>query len=331
MQGSESTGVVIIGRNEGDRLVRCLSSIKLTSHSIVYVDSGSTDGSVEAAEQKKAFVVRLDLTRPFTAGRARNEGFAALRALCPKIQYVQFVDGDCELIEGWIDAAQLFLESHKNAAVVCGRRRERNPDLSIYNRFCDIEWDTPIGEALSCGGDSLIRAGAFAAVGGFREELVAGEEPELCLRLRAAGWKIWRLDHEMTLHDAAMTRFSQWWRRTIRSGFGCAEVFWLHRASTVSVPKIYGKETASAIIWGAIIPLAMAVGSFIRPYLLGLAAIYPLQVCRIGVRRGPTNPESWTYALFMVVGKFAAFYGILKYWWRRSTGRGTDLIEYKRT
>src|SRR5664279_5525522 len=156
MQGSDSLGVVIIGRNEGERLVRSLSSIKFGSHCVVYVDSGSTDGSAEAAEQKQTFVVRLDLTRPFTAGRARNEGFLALRTLCPTIQYVQFVDGDCELIEGWIDAAQSFLDSHKNVAVVCGRRRERNPDLSIYNRFCDVEWETPIGEALSCGGDSLI-------------------------------------------------------------------------------------------------------------------------------------------------------------------------------
>ena len=170
-----------------------------------------------------ATVVKLDTSRPFNAARARNEGFATLTAQNRNIRFVQFVDGDCELDGNWLATAVPFLSGRNDVGVVCGRRRERHPEKSVYNALCDLEWDTPIGEAAACGGDSLVRADAFKAVGGFDARLIAGEEPELCARLRQAGWKIWRLDAEMTCHDAAMTRFGQWWKRAVRSGYGYAQ------------------------------------------------------------------------------------------------------------
>lgn len=207
-------GVVVIGRNEGQRLERCLVSLAHGADKVMYVDSGSTDGSLQLAANLGVAVLALDMSIPFTAARARNEGFAALQRLLPSMQLVQFVDGDCEVNASWLATAQAFLEQHPAVAVVCGRRRERFPQRSVYNLLCDLEWDTPVGEAKACGGDALMRADAFAAVGGFRPDLIAGEEPELCVRLRANGWKIWRLAAEMTLHDAGMTRFTQWWRRS---------------------------------------------------------------------------------------------------------------------
>lgn len=174
----EDVGVVAIGRNEGDRLVRCLISTKVCARDIVYVDSNSTDGSIEAAERMGAYVLKLDLSRPFTAARARNEGYSALKSLNSDIRFVQFIDGDCTLATGWLETARTFLEGRKDIAVVCGRRRERQPDASIYNYLCDLEWDTPVGEAPGCGGDALVRVEAFEAVEGFRPYLIAGEEPE---------------------------------------------------------------------------------------------------------------------------------------------------------
>src|SRR5262245_51583875 len=176
--GSTMVGVIVIGRNEGQRLVDCLKSVKLESDCIVYVDSGSTDGSVAAAKQLGAMAVELDMARPFTAARARNEGLAALRSSRPDIQFVQFIDGDCELVKGWLQAALTFITQRSDVAVVCGRRRERYPDASVYNWLCDLEWDTPVGEAAACGGDALMRAAALEAVSGFLPHLRAGEEPE---------------------------------------------------------------------------------------------------------------------------------------------------------
>ena len=163
---------------------------------IVYVDSGSTDRSVEVAADIGAWVVSLDLTLPYTAARARNEGYLALKSRKPALRFVQFIDGDCSLAPGWLETARAFIGNRSDLAIVCGRLRERYPNASIYNYFCDMEWDTPIGEAPACGGDALVRVEAFDVVRGFSTSLIAGEEPELCLRLREQGWKIWLLDTE---------------------------------------------------------------------------------------------------------------------------------------
>lgn len=320
-------GVVVIGRNEGERLVECLASVTAVAGNIIYVDSNSTDGSVAAAKQIGASVVMLDLSRPFTAARARNEGFVALKALRSDIRFVQFIDGDCIFEYSWIGKALAFIENRKDIAVVCGRRRERYPSASIYNRLFDLEWDTPIGEASACGGDALMRVTAFEAVGGFRSALIAGEEPELCVRLRESGWKIWRLDAEMTLHDAAMSRLGQWWLRAVRSGYGFAEVSRLQRNSPF---RIWSRAIPSAIFWAGFLPAFITVGSLINPVLLWTALIYPLQICWIAIRKEASSPIAWMYAILTMIGKFAQLEGIFKFYWRSVVGRTGQLIEYKK-
>jgi glycosyltransferase involved in cell wall biosynthesis len=325
---SGDIGVVVIGRNEGRRLIDCLQSIAPDAISIVYVDSGSTDGSANAAEQMGASVVRLDLMQPFTAARARNEGFATLLARHSNIQFVQFIDGDCELDRGWLNRALLFMNHRNDVGIVCGRRRERYPSTSVYNRLCDIEWDTPTGQVSACGGDSLIRVEAFRAVGGFRAQLIAGEEPELCVRLREKGWKIWRLDSEMTRHDAAMRRFGQWWMRGVRSGYATVEVSRLHKHSPFGIWK---RETRSAIFWSGLLPLAIGLAMLASSFAILGILIYPLQICRIASYRGIRAPYSWTYALFTLLAQFPAFQGILKFHWHRFIGSAGKLIEYKQS
>jgi GT2 family glycosyltransferase len=314
-------GAVAIGRNEGARLRRCLASLQGRAARIVYVDSGSTDNSPEVAAAAGAQIVALDLARPFTAARARNEGFERLMGLGTP-QYVQFIDGDCELQPGWLEAAVAFLDSRPDVAAVCGRRRERHPEQSVYNRLIDREWDTPVGEAAACGGDVLIRAEAFRAAGGFDPRLIAGEEPELCVRLRTAGWRIWRLDAEMTLHDAAITRFGQWWRRARRAGHAYAEGAAMHGAA----PERHRvAQTRRALIWGLALPVAVLVLAPLAPPLaLLLALAWPVQVARLTRRSGDLSE-----ALFLTLGKIPEAIGVLDYHLGRLSGRRRGLIEYK--
>lgn len=315
-------GLVAIGRNEGERLRACLASVVGRVAQVVYVDSGSTDGSVAMAQGMGVHVVALDMTVPFTAARARNEGLKALSELLPTLEHVQFVDGDCEVVEGWLEAAQAFLATHPQHAVVCGRRRERYPDRSVYNRLCDIEWDTPVGDALACGGDAMMSLQALRQVGGYRTELIAGEEPELCVRLRQAGWRVHRLDREMTLHDAAMTGFMQWWRRTVRGGHAFAEGAWLHGAPP---ERHWVRETASALLWGLMLPTTvLALAVVLTPWSLLWLAVYPLQVLRLTRQRG-----GLARAFFLVLGKFAEAWGACRFYASAATRRQRTLIEYK--
>ncbi len=265
-------GVVAIGRNEGGHLKRCLASLS-TADALIYVDSGSTDGSVQLAFNEGAEVIELNMDVPFTAARARNAGFRRLKEVLPDFRYVQFIDGDCELIGGWSEQALSFLESHADIGIIFGRLRERFPEKSVYNWLCDREWDGPPGEVRACGGVAMMRASAFEAVSGFREDLIAGEEPELCVRLRAAGWRIWRLDVEMAWHDAAMTRFSQWWRRAFRSGYAFAQGADLHGAPP---ERHWVWESRRAWLWGVWLPLAcVAAGVAFGPWGWAAWLIYP--------------------------------------------------------
>lgn len=322
-----AVGFVVIGRNEGERLQRCLSSIQVESLPIVYVDSGSTDGSVAFARSLGVDVVLLDLSVPFTAARARNAGYRRLMELHPDVRFVQFVDGDCVVADGWVPSALRFLDGRQDVAAVCGRRREVHPEVSIYNRLCDIEWDTPVGQAAACGGDAMFRTAAFDQVGGFRGSLIAGEEPELCFRLREVGWRIWRLDVEMTAHDAAIHRFSQWWSRSKRAGYAFANGSWLHGRSA---ERYFVRETARAVVFGVCLPVVAALGAALvsRSYLL-LLLYYPLQTLRTAAGSGRLGAHRWVYSLFVTTARFPEGVGALQFFRDSAMRRPGRLIEYK--
>jgi GT2 family glycosyltransferase len=323
---SASIGAVVIGRNEGDRLKHCLSSLA-SLKSVIYVDSGSTDGSPEWAAHKGVEVIRLDMNLPFTAARARNSGFRRLQQVAPHLDYVQFVDGDCEVSKEWLSAAASFLDTHREVGAVCGRRRERFPERSIYNWLCDQEWDSPIGEAKACGGDVLIRKQVLAAVGGYRDDMIAGEEPELCLRMRAAGWRVWRLDAEMTLHDAAMTQFRQWWRRILRSGYAFALGAHLHGSSP---DRHWVWESRRSWIWGFWLPLCcLAAGLALGPWGWATFLVYPLQLIRQARRNPGSLKQRVTLALFQLLSRFPEAIGQLKFIRDRLLGQRSQIIEYR--
>ena len=320
--GRARLGIVAIGRNEGERLARCLRSIP-AGVPVVYVDSASTDGSITLAQAAGAIVLPLDLALPFTAARARAEGVALLRARVPDLDLVMFVDGDCELEAGWLATAAAWLTDHPDMAAVCGRRRERFPEASLYNHVADWEWNTPVGEATSCGGDALMRLTAYAAVGGFDPTMIAGEEPELCSRLRTAGWRIMRLDVPMTIHDASMLRFAQWWRRAIRGGFGYAQAWRVTRRRGGS--GLYGADLRRMLVWAVGVPLGcVALGALVHPALVLLwPALIAVQLLRWRARVGVGH------AALAAVGHFAVLAGALRYAWRSARGGAGGTLVYK--
>ena len=187
MTSRKRTALVIIGRNEAKNLARSLPAMQGRCSKIIYVDSGSTDGSQVLARKHHADIIELDQDQPFTAARARNAGLQAVLASGTPFQYIQFIDGDCELIPDYLDQALEFLEKNPDYGMACGRRVERHPEHSLFNALCDIEWNTPVGDTDYCGGDITVRVVAMREIEGYNAELIAGEDPELCVRLRQAG------------------------------------------------------------------------------------------------------------------------------------------------
>ncbi|WOH53731.1 glycosyltransferase family A protein [Bradyrhizobium sp. sBnM-33] len=322
----EKFGIVVIGRNEGQRLITCLRSVSAAA-AMVYVDSNSTDGSVQAARELGADVVELDLSIPFTAARARNAGFAHLLTIVPEVLYVQFVDGDCELASGWLEAAVGFLDHQADAAAVCGRLRERHPDRSVYNWLCDREWDRSTGEVRAFAGNVMIRTAALKAAGGYHDDVIAGEEEELSVRLRQAKWRLWRLADEMALHDAAMFHFGQWWRRTCRGGYAFALGSHLHGTSP---ERHHVREARRAIVWGLLLPFACIIATIALPRFGWMAwLLYPMQLARLTAKNSGSLSDRTRLACFQLLARFPEGLGIAMFWRDRLLHRRPQLIEHK--
>ena len=296
-------GAVVIGRNEGKRLGVCLGSVTRELERVVYVDSGSTDGSVALALSLNVPVVELDPSEPFTAARARNAGIAELRRRYADLHFVQFVDGDCELEPGWIATGLSFLEENGDVAVVCGGLRERHPEASVFNRLCQMEWEKPAGDTPSCGGNAMFRVASFDDAGGFVSTMIAGEEPDLCFRLRRNGWRVVQLGELMSTHDAAMFRAAQWWQRAKRSGYADMEA----SVRRGRFERQLHRRVWSNMVWA--LPLAW-------PF-------WPLLWMRCSLQRGPL------FATHIVLGKVPHALGQLEYARRRRNRKESSLIEYK--
>lgn len=326
------TGIVVIGRNEGVRLRACLDSLKDLGVPVIYVDSGSSDGSLELAASFGVHVHSLDPSKPFSAARGRNEGYKYLLQEYPAIRYLQFIDGDCKLVSGWLEYARQILSDHSEYAAVTGHLEEMSPDASIYNRMCALEWKSVAGEITDIGkfgGIAMVRASVLDEVGGYNPDLIAGEEPELATRMKKAGYSIHKLDHTMAYHDAEISTFKQWWRRAVRAGHAIGAWANLEPGRRDREAQ---REEWSTWFWGLILPLVIVL--LLIPthgYSLILALGYPVLAWRIYRYRrsaGDSAEDAWTYAKYTLIGKFANVIGLLKYY-RDRRRNSFRIIEYK--
>jgi hypothetical protein len=216
-------------------------------------------------------------------------------------------------------------------AVACGRRREKHPEASIYNHLADLEWNTAPGLVKEFGGDALIRADVFEDLHGYNPGFIAGEEPEFAARMRLAGYKIARLDCEMTLHDLHMTGFWQWFRRTKRSGHALAQLYDTHGSAPL---HLYKKQHRSTLFWATAVPAGVialaAVTSWWALLLLPLAYFYlTLRIMRWRLSRGDSREMARRYAMFTTFAKFPELLGMLTYYGNLVQKRRPALIEYK--
>jgi GT2 family glycosyltransferase len=330
--GKARIGFVVIGRNEGDNLRNCLESLSGTDAKKVYVDSGSVDDSVKAAEPLCDLVLPLDPGRPFSAARARNEGFEALMRISPETEYVQFLDGDCTLIPGWIEGAAEALARREAVAVAVGHLIERFPDRSPYNRLCDLEWRSPPGDIVNygaLGGIMMVRAAAFRALGGFNTQVIAGEDSEFGVRLALNGHVVTKLDLQMATHDANILRFAQWWRRSVRAGHAIGQRSYLNGKSS---SRDCVRELRSTLAWGIAWPLLALSSALFSPWLppvfLAAYALLYSKILAFRVGRGDSRSEARLYAAFTVIAKVANGVGFVLFLANRLRGE-YRIIEYK--
>lgn len=324
---TSNVGIVVIGKNEGERLRACLDSLEAYQVPVVYVDSGSTDDSVALADGYGAEVIELDMSIPFSAARARNAGYQQLLKSHPDIQFFQFIDGDCTLAPDWLPAAIDSFNQDDKLAAVFGHLHEKNPDLSPYNKLCELEWRSPAGEAADgeFGGIVMLRTSVLQEVGGYNPDLIAEEEPELGARMYLAGYRTRKIDQKMATHDANMTHFAQWWKRAVRFGYGQGL---RSHISAASITPDNNRAIKSSWLWGLFLPLFIVISAIpskgFSLFLLGGYLVLGYRIFSYRRNMGDTVAESFFYARYTIFEKFANALGLLKFNLERQFGKIPD-------
>jgi glycosyltransferase involved in cell wall biosynthesis len=324
--------VVVIGRNEGLRLLRCLESVRNMKDpggkvEMIYVDSSSIDASCEVASQMGARVVSVHPSRP-TAALGRNAGWRASTG-----HFVLFLDGDTILHPAFVSESLQNFED--DTAIVHGNRREIHPGASMFNRVLDLDWISAVGNVGSCGGDALVRREALEAANGYDENLIAGEEPEMCRRLRGLNWKILHVDRPMTGHDLAMTRWFQYSRRAMRTGYAYAEVSKRFRGSRLPFWEFEARHNRNrALVQAAIIASALLASVISRTgWPIGAAMLLFLalswRTASMVAWKTPSLLTRFLYGMHSHLQQIPIYIGQLQYWRDHRKGRARGLIEYK--
>jgi cellulose synthase/poly-beta-1,6-N-acetylglucosamine synthase-like glycosyltransferase len=322
--------IVIIGRNEGDRLASCLQSVAVFSaeSELIYVDSASTDGSAQLAANFGAEAIVLHGGTQ-TAARARNAGWDRARA-----PLILFLDGDTILNQDFPAAAIKVLESEPAIAAVWGHRRELHPERSVFNRLLDLDWIYAAGDTDYCGGDVLMRRSALAEVEGYDPALIAGEEPELCRRLRARGYRIVHIDSPMTGHDLNMTRFSQYWRRAVRAGHAYAEIAVRYRGTADPMWLQESRRNLRAgIFWITWLLIALLFAALRSLWVIPCLALLPVLSARSAWKaRSKARGQTMLlllYGLHSHLQQIPIFIGQLRCFQSRRSRERPKQIEYK--
>ncbi len=318
--GLENVGVVVIGRNEGERLSLCLRSVAACLPRVTYSDSGSTDPSVARAKELGVRTVELDASASFTAARGRNAGLATMSEVFPDIEFVQFVDGDTAIAPGWLERAASELGADPKLGVVCGRLFEKNRESNVIRRVFGLEWDGPIGKIDACGGIAMMRLDAVRRAGGYNAALVAGEEADLCNRIRTLGFAVRRVDCPMGEHDSGIDSIRPWWTRAVRVGHAYAKA--VKERGGDGDPRLR-RQVLSAALWGGALPVLMLASAVVTWWLpwVGLmvgvvAALYSALMLKIYVRTrrsGRGIKDARWYAVFCVLAKLPQMQGIVRY------------------
>jgi GT2 family glycosyltransferase len=332
MTDEVETACVIIGRNEGARLDLSLRSVQAANIPALYVDSGSSDGSPALAQRLDIPIIELDPVRPFSAARARNEGFQRALRLWPDASFILFLDGDCTLASQFPTFAALTFHKSPSCAIVTGHLAERFPEASVYNRLCALEWRSPAGiieNVNALGGIMMVRKTAFMTVGGFNEEAIAGEEPDLGVRLLLAGYSIIKIDEPMAVHDAHILTFGQWWTRAVRAGHALGHRYARHGHTKFRDGQ---REIASTAFWGLALPvmviLLLPSTRGLSLLLSGTYLVLGWRIYRHYIKAGWNRSDARLAARHIVYGKFAQVVGLFRYL-RNRLVRRFEIIEYK--
>lgn len=217
--------IVLISKNQAWNIARLIESVTqesacASSVEIVLVDSASTDQTVKLADRYSITILRLWPDQRLTPAAGRYVGYKYTMG-----DLVLFLDGDMELHPGWLKKALQVVQDRHDIAAVTGQvidlpkvvRADDKPPQA--KQSMDAATEIPYAS-----GAAMYRRSVLKEVGTFNPHLYSDEEPDLCIRIRHAGYRVVRLQYPIAYHysdpKGSLSTLVGRWRRKLYLGAG---------------------------------------------------------------------------------------------------------------
>ena len=252
--------IIIPVRNRPDDIEGCLQSLEELNYpddklEIIVVDDASTDRTPDVVGCYPVRLIRLKHHKQ--ASYCRN-----LAARQARGDVLAFIDSDCLADPAWL---RELVPAFKDAKLgACGgvvdsyfnvngldRYEKVKSSLNVSSRFKRSQENDPFFYLPAC--NLLVRRQLFLELGGFKEELVVGEDVDLCWRLRKRSHQIeYRL--EGRIYHKHRNRMFSFCRRRFEYGTSEPQLNKLHpeKIKEICIPPLTSLFWASIIL--SIIP-----------------------------------------------------------------------------
>jgi glycosyltransferase involved in cell wall biosynthesis len=193
--------VIIKALNEEERIAATIESalraVAAVGGEVVLADSCSSDRTVELAMKYPVRIVQLAHPNERRCGVGPQLGYQHSNG-----EFIYIVDGDMQMLEGFLEEALDVLARQPDVAGVGGRVVELNTEsLEYVAREERVAAHRQAGIVDRLDGGGLYRRSAIEAAGYFSDRnLHSYEEFDLGVRLRSLGWKLWRIPRGAVNH-----------------------------------------------------------------------------------------------------------------------------------
>jgi glycosyltransferase involved in cell wall biosynthesis len=280
---------IIVARNEEKNIERCILSViralcVYPETEVLLVDSCSNDETINVASKLSTRIIRLRSDWPQSPSAGRFLG-----VLNTSGRFILFIDGDMELIPGWLECAVDFLEKDDSAAAVVGRLYDRfqNKDGSSSSPSIGVEFKKMIGTQTThfVPGSALFKRDILLKAGNFDPFLMAEEEADISDRIERLGFKLYFFDKDAVYHYCIFRDSLDEIKRRLRSQYYHGIVQFIAKAYSRRSCLLLWRRFAKALLFSGVILLAL-VGMF-ASWLLGnfyfLIVDILLLVCILGM------------------------------------------------
>lgn len=250
---NQKVSVITPAYNSARTIGEVLNALFRQTHKnieVIVIDDGSADDTARIASNFPCKLIKLKKNSGIA--RARNAGLKEATG-----DFIYFLDSDCIPNEDCLALLLMEIESESDIGIVGG---------SGVDKYMDKNWVALayyVSEWYDCSpglkkeyrnflrtANLLVKSEVIAKVGGFNEDIFAGEDFDFCVRARNQGYKLVYLPEAIIVHDHPRVNLKSYLQTFYRNGLG-GTIFRLMYKPTVPYSKFFPER---AVLFALVSP-----------------------------------------------------------------------------